>query len=72
MPTKNDLIDLGGATTFVMAIYMKALNWFNLANFNELIITITGLAGLVFIIFKIRLANIELKQKKKDYEKDTK
>lgn len=72
-----------GGTTFILSIYLKSMEWLNLANFNDLLVTFTSLGGIIFIIFKIisirkenkikdkenKLKDLEIKLKEKELKK---
>ena len=46
------------------------MEYFTLANVNDLIVTLSGLGGLVFLGIKIRGGLLDNKKKSKDLEKE--
>lgn len=69
----NDIIDTGGYATTLSAIVMAIWNHLpmpHLKDINEVIITVTGIVGLVFMIYKLRGQMLDNRLKKKDLDSD--
>lgn len=71
----SSLANWTGGSTFILSIYLKSMEWLNLANFNDALVIITSLVGILFIIFKIIsirknniLTDIQIKIKLKELE----
>lgn len=65
-----------GGSTVILSIWFKSMEWFNIANVNDILVLITTLGGLVFLFFKIKsvilenkLKRLELKKKIRELEK---
>lgn len=67
-----ELTDVAGASATISAIGLKAIGFLNLADINEIVVTITALAGLFWLFFKIKISYYDYKEKKKNYEKNNK
>ena len=62
-----------GGSTFVLSIYMKSMEWLNIANFNDFLVILTSIGGFTFIVFKVlaiikanKLTDLEIKIKEKE------
>lgn len=71
----NPFANWTGGTTFVLSIYLKSMEWLNIANFNDVLVLLTSLGGITFIIFKIiairknnKLTDLEIKIKQKELD----
>jgi len=74
MPTRlinSPFANWTGGGTFVLSIYLKSMEWLNLANFNDILVSLTSIGGLIFIFFKIKsiilnnkIKELELKEKR--------
>lgn len=71
----SNLANLTGGSTFILSIYLKSMEWLNLANFNDALVTLTSIGGITFIVFKIisirknnKLTDIEIKIKQKELD----
>lgn len=74
----NDLLDFGGYTTALLAVFLNVWNHMpKLEDVNDVIVTLTGVAGLVFLIYKLmgqRLSNesqrLDNESKRKELEEN--
>ena len=62
-----------GGATVILSIWMKSMEWLNIADFNDVLIALTSIGGIIFIIFKIialkksnKLTDLEIKLKEKE------
>jgi len=67
---QNELVDVAGFSATIGAIGLKTLAFLNLADINEIVVTITALGGIVWLFFKIKISYYEYKEKKRNYEKN--
>lgn len=65
----NPIADYLGGATFIASISLKSMEWFNLANINDILTTISILGGLVWMVFKIKNARLDSKLKEKELKK---
>lgn len=58
-----------GGSTVILSIWFKSMEWFNIANVNDILVLFTTLGGLVFLFFKIKSVIIENKIKRLELKK---
>jgi len=64
----NPIVDYLGGFTFIASISLKSMEWFNLANINDILTTVSILGGLVWLVFKIKNARLDSKLKQKELD----
>ncbi len=64
----NPIADYLGGVTFIASISLKSIEWFNLANINDLLTTVSIVGGLVWMVFKIKNARLDSKLKQKELD----
>lgn len=69
----SPLVNWTGGTTVMLSVWMKSMEWLNIADFNDVLISLTSVGGIVFIIFKIialkksnKLTDLEIRIKEKE------
>lgn len=67
---QHKLADIGGVTSFCACLIMKAWNIFTEDPISTAIVTLTGICGLIYIIYKVvnerkrsKLLDFEMKEK---------
>ena len=63
----SSLANWAGGSTFILSVYFKTMEWLNIANFNDVLVTISSLIGIVFIVFKV----ISIRKNNKETDKKT-
>lgn len=75
MPNKTIIMqasDYFGGSTFIASILLNASEWFGIANFNDTLLMLSSIGGLIFITYKViilrkdsKLKDIEIKERLK-------
>ncbi len=69
---QTDSIDAAGASVVIGSTTLQVAKWLGIFDFNSIVITITGILGIIYLIWKIKVTRIEYKEKKRNFDKDTK
>lgn len=69
---QTDSIDAAGASVVIGSTTLQVAKWLGIFDFNSIVITITGILGIIYLIWKIKVTRIEYKEKKRNFYNDTK
>lgn len=61
----GSITEAGGFLAVVGSIFMNIWNHISMKGINEFIVLITGIVGLIYMIYKLRLIVMEYKEKRK-------
>lgn len=60
-----DTVDVAGTGAVFASIGMKVADWLGLADFNSIIIGVTGVLGVIYMTYKIKMIRLEYREKTK-------